>query len=108
TPPLDAAQIDAIRFGFPKDPFTLQRSGGAWVAREKPEAPVVPELVNETLAALAGLKLERYVVDKDADMQLFGLKAPELVLEATTRTGKRVLQIGSREGDSHRRYAHVS
>lgn len=105
--PLDAAQIDAVRFGYQKDPFTLERSGGVWQVKDRTEVPIV-EVVNETLAALAGLKLERYVVDKDADLQLYGLKPPELILEVPTRTGKRVLQIGSREGESQRRYAHVA
>ncbi len=70
-------------------------------------AGVLPERINETLAALAGLKLERYVVDKDADLQLYGLEKPMLVIELTTPTGKRTLQIGSLEGGSQRRYAHV-
>ena len=107
SPPLDAASVDAIRFGYEKNPFTLERVGVAWQEAGKPDAKINTELVNETLAALAGLKLQRYVMDKDADLQLYGLKTPALTLEATTRTGKRTLQIGAREGESRRRYARV-
>jgi hypothetical protein len=108
SPSLDASQIDSIRFGFAKAPFTLEKAGNAWVVADMPDAPLPnPALVNETLGALAGLKLVRYVQDKDADPKLYGLEKPELTLEATTRTGKRTLQIGAVEGDSKRRYARV-
>jgi Domain of unknown function (DUF4340) len=63
--------------------------------------------VNDTLAALSGLKLERYAVDKDAELKLFGLQTPELVLEAATRSGKRTLQIGGFVGESKARYARL-
>ena len=63
--------------------------------------------MNETLAALAGLKLERYAVDKDAELKLFGLAPPELTIEIGTRTGKRVLHVGRTEGDSKRYYARI-
>jgi hypothetical protein len=106
-PPVDAAQVDAVRFGYAKNPFTLERTEGNWQVAGKPDLKVNTEAVNETLAALAGLKLVRYAVDKDADLQLYGLKTPELVLEVATRGGKRVLSIGAREGGSGRRYAHV-
>ena len=62
----------------------------------------------ETLDALAGLKLVRYAVDKDADLRLYGLEPPELVLEVSTRAGKRTLQIGRPDGESKRRYARVA
>jgi len=46
-------------------------------------------------------------VDKNADLRLFGLKTPELTLDVVTPTGKRTLLIGSREGESQRRYARL-
>jgi len=61
----------------------------------------------ETLAALGGLKAARYVVDKGADLKLYGLGPPELVLEVETPTGQWVLHIGRSEGESKRSYAHV-
>jgi len=49
----------------------------------------------------------RYVIDKGADLKLYGLEPPELVLEVQTRTDKRTLHIGRMEGDSRRYYARV-
>ena len=46
-------------------------------------------------------------MDKDADLKLYGLEPPQLVLEIQTRTGSRVLHIGRPEGESKRRYARV-
>jgi hypothetical protein len=105
-PSIDAAQVDVLRVGG-KNPFTLERIAGSWQVLGKPDAHPNAEAVNDTLATLAGLKAERYVIDKDADLQLFGLKSPEATLEVTTRSGKRVLNIGAREGQSQRRYASV-
>ncbi len=65
------------------------------------------EVVNDALAALAGLKVARYVVDRGADPKLFGLDKPDLILEVVTRTGRRLLEVGGVEGGSKRRYARV-
>ena len=66
-----------------------------------------PAAVSETLAALSGLRVERFVVDKGADLKLYGLEPPQLVLEVRTPSGKRVLHIGNPEGESKRYYAHI-
>jgi hypothetical protein len=106
--PPDAAQVDSLRYGFARKPFTLERgAGGDWQVAGKPDAKVNAMAVNETLSALAGLKLARYAVDKGADPGLFGLDKPELVLEVATRTGKHTLQIGGFVGESKDRYARV-
>jgi hypothetical protein len=107
TPP-DAAQVDSLRYGFARKPFTLERgAGGDWQVAGEPDAKVNATAVNETLSALAGLKLARYAVDKGADPGLFGLDKPELTLEVATRTGKHTLQVGGFVGESKDRYARV-
>jgi hypothetical protein len=73
----------------------------------KPEVKVSTEAVSDALAALAGLRVERYVVDKGADLKLYGLEPPELVLEVQTPGGKKILHIGRPEGESKRYYARV-
>jgi hypothetical protein len=108
TPSIDASQVEALRFGYARNPFVLEKLDASWQVVGKENVKLTTETVNETLATLAGLKLMRYVMDKDADLQLYGLKTPELVLEVHTRSGKRTLQIGAREGDSERRYAHIA
>lgn len=108
TPPLDAVEIESLNYRYPRRPFTLEKSGSAWQALGKPDAKINTATVEDTLAALAGLKLSRYAVDKGANLALFGLDKPTLILEAATRSGKRILHLGNTEGDSQRRYARVA
>ena len=44
---------------------------------------------------------------KAADLKLYGLEPPQLVLEAKTPAGPRVLHVGRPEGESKRVYARV-
>jgi hypothetical protein len=105
SPPLDAFQVEALRFGYPSNGFVLEKGDGNWQVVGKPDVKVNAAAVNETLSALGSLKLSRYVVDRGANLGLFGLKTPALTLEVVTRTGKRVLHVGNPEGESKRRYA---
>jgi hypothetical protein len=107
TPPLDAVQIESLNYRYKSAPFTLEKLGSAWQVVGKPDAKINAAAVEDTLAALAGLKLSRYAADKGANLALFGLDKPELILEASTRTGKRVLHIGNFAGDTKARYARV-
>jgi hypothetical protein len=106
-PPLDAAQIEKLTYGYAERPFVLEKVDNSWRVAAKPDARVKPEVIRETLDALASLKAARYVVDKDAELKLYGLEPPQLALEIQTRTGKRVLHIGRPEGESQRYYARV-
>ena len=106
-PPVDAFQVERLEFNQSTNPFTLMRLGNDWQVAGKPDLKVRPEAVNETVAALANLKAERTIVDKDADPKLFNLDPPLLVIELQARTGKRTIAIGGPEGDSKRRYARV-
>jgi hypothetical protein len=105
--PIDSAQVEAIRFGYPAGAFELRKVDDRWEVAGKPGAKVNAEAVNQTLAALRDPKMVRYAVDKGADLAVYGLKPAELVLEVTTPSGKRTLWVGGREGTSKRRYAHV-
>jgi len=65
--------------------------------------------VNEVLATLAGLKVERYVADKGADFALYGLQPPERTVIAQGRTAApQSVYLGRFEGDSKRVYARVA
>jgi hypothetical protein len=107
TPPLDAVQIESLNYRYNRAPFLLEKAGSTWQAVGKPDIKINSATVEDTLAALAGLKLSRYAVDKDANLALFGLDKPELILEIATRSGKRLLHIGNVEGNSSGRYARV-
>jgi len=105
---LDAAQIDSLGYGYLDHPFALEKKGEAnWQVAGKPDVKVKAEIIRDALDALAGLKAERYVVDKTADLKLYGLEPPQLSLEIQTRSGKRLLQIGRPEGESKRYYARA-
>jgi hypothetical protein len=104
---IDPAQIESVRFSYRKDSFELKKVDGNWEVVGKPDAKVNAMSVNDALSALRDLKLERYVKDAGADLKLFGLDPPELVLEVTTPTGRHVLYIGGLEGTSRRRYARL-
>ncbi|HXG13192.1 MAG TPA: DUF4340 domain-containing protein [Gemmataceae bacterium] len=104
---LDAAQVETVTYRTPRGSFTLEKVDGVWQAAGKPDMKLNAQTVNETLAALAGLRVVRYVQDTDTDLNLYGLEPPEVVVEAETRTGKRLLHLGRPEGESKRRYARL-
>jgi len=105
--PLDAFQVEGVEYGGEK-PFALEKVDEKWRIAGKPDSILSSARVNETIAALANLKPERFIIDKDADFKLFGLDPPALTVDIKTRTGmKRSLQVGTREGDSKRWYARV-
>jgi hypothetical protein len=107
TPP-DAAQVERITFARAEGPFALERLDGTWRVPGKPDVMLKPETVTDTLDALAGLRAERYVADKGADLKLYGLDAASrdlLKVEVQTPSGKRELLLGREEDGSKRRYA---
>jgi hypothetical protein len=105
--PLDAFQVEKVSYGYEKDAFVLQKAGSDWQVAGKPELKVKADAVRDTLDALSRLKAERWVVDKDADLKLFGLEPPVLTLGMQTGTDKRSLKVGRQEGGSNRHYAIV-
>src|SRR5262249_28051509 len=81
-------------------------AGGRWQA-DKGGGKVSTAAVQDTLDALAGLQAERYVADRGADLKLYGLQPPQLVLEAQTPAGQRLLPRGRHGGGAKRYYARV-
>jgi hypothetical protein len=109
TPPVDAAQVESLRYGQAGSPLLLEKKPeGDWQVAGKPEVKLNTATVNDTLAALAGLKLVRYVADKGADLKLYALDPPEVTLDVLTRSGKRTLLIGSTVGETRQRYARLA
>jgi hypothetical protein len=104
---LDAAQVEKVRFGYESNAFTLQKIDNKWQIEGKPAVKVKEETVRDVLGVLAKLQAERYVVDKGADLKLFGLQPPFLALEVQTPSSKHTLHVGHAEGDSKRRYATI-
>ncbi len=105
---LDAVQIDSIKVTSLNNNFELAKRNNVWVSVPKPTDRINDVLVNAMLASLAGLKLERYVVDKGASLNLFGLDPVETTIEIGTPMGKRTLLIGRQEGGSKKYYARIA
>jgi hypothetical protein len=103
----DAVQVEKLSYQGPA-PFTLQKSENVWSVAGKPEAKVSSKAISDTLDALAGLKVERWLADEKGDLQLHGLQPPVWTIDAQTSSGKRSLLIGRSEGDSPRLYAAVA
>jgi hypothetical protein len=104
---VDPAQIESVRFGYRKEPFELKKVGNDWEVVGRPDEKVDAKRVSDTLSVLRDLKLERYVKDAGAQLKLYGLDPPELVLRVSTPSGSHTLEIGGLEGTSKRRYARV-
>jgi hypothetical protein len=106
-PSLDAVQVEQVTFGGPT-PFTLKKDENLWSVVGKLGAKVNAKAVSDTLDALAGLKVQRWLVDEKGDLQLHGLQPPQMSIDIQTSAGKRSLLIGRSEGDSPRVYAAVA
>src|SRR5262249_19786128 len=107
--PLDASRVESIHYGYPGGKaFELKNGSGGWQAVGQPGVWVTEAAVPPPLAALRDPMLVRYVVDKGANLALYGLKPPDLALELTTSSGaKYTLHVGGLEEGSKRRYARL-
>ncbi len=105
-PALDAVQVEKVTFTSGTS-FTLQKKDAGWILPQTPDAKIDTKKVSDTLDALAGLKIIRYVADTNPDLKLYGLDPPVWTIEIESPAGKRTLHIGRQEGDSRRVYATV-
>jgi len=104
----DSAQAESLIYAVGGNTLVLNKTDTTWQLQGQPGQAVNATVVNELLATLAAAKVERYVVDKGADPQLYGLQPPERTIIARTRTGTpQTLYLGRFEGDSKRAYARV-
>ncbi|OWK38570.1 DUF4340 domain-containing protein [Fimbriiglobus ruber] len=107
---LDASQVEALVINSGASTVVFRKDPLGWRDSDKPNEPVDRAKVEETLAALAGLKAERFVADKDAKLSLYGLEKPERVIVVSQKGGiTKTLQLGGPEGTSggKRVYAKV-
>jgi hypothetical protein len=104
----DAAQAETLVYNVGGATLVLQKSDATWQVAGKPDQAVNAAAVNDVLTTLANLKVERYVVDKGADLKLYGLLPPVRTVVARTRGGTTAtLYLGSAEGGSKRAYGRV-
>jgi Domain of unknown function (DUF4340) len=107
---VDVAQVTEIEIAAPGGTFRLEKAGSAWTDPTKPDDPIDAGEVTSLLGTLGGLRVERYVVDHNAEPKLFGLEQPEFKLTMTPDGGKRVLEVGGVVGGAggKQRYARVA
>lgn len=98
---LDASQVESVVVSSEGANFILRKDGAGWKDPSKPADPIDAAKVTQTVAALAGLKAERFVADSDAKLALYGLEKPSRVIVATAKGGaSKTLQLGGPVGDS--------
>src|SRR6185436_8928096 len=81
----DSAQAESLIYSVGGNTLVLNKPETTWQVQGQPGQAVNAAVVNEMLAALAAAKVERYVVDKGADFQLYGLQPPARTIIARTR-----------------------
>jgi hypothetical protein len=107
---VDAAQAEVLTVSSGTATFVLRKTGGEWLDAEKLADKFDTAKVTDTLAALAGLKAERYAADQNADLKLFGLEKPSRVIVVGQQGGiSKTLELGSEVGGTNGKqiYARV-
>jgi hypothetical protein len=77
-----------------KESITLKQGPTGWVDAAKPTEKLNKQAINEMVLVLGQLRVERFVVDKGADLKKFGLDKPR-TLTVTTEEGKKTLLLGN-------------
>jgi hypothetical protein len=109
---VDAAQVEGVEIVRGNSKFELHKAGPLWIDSAKATEQIDVRVVNELLGTLGALKVDRYVVDKNADPKLYGLENPEMRVTVTSQgqnSPKRTLEIGAVVGgtDGKQRYARI-
>jgi hypothetical protein len=105
---LDSVGIETLVYSVGDQTLVLQKVNDSWQVPGRPEQQVNAAAINDVTAALAGLKVEHFVADKDADLKLYGLQPPQRTVVARTRTGvTATLYLGKAEEGSKRVFARV-
>jgi hypothetical protein len=99
---IDASQVTNLTVSSGNSNFSFAKLGQAWLDTQKADDQPDAAKVTDTLAALAGLKAERFVSDKDADLKLYGLDKPSRVIVISQQGGTaKTLQIGGEVGGTN-------
>lgn len=106
---LDVAQAETVIINSGSgSPIVINKTEAGWQFADGSSQSVNAETVSSLLAAMAGLKVERFVVDRQGDRKLYGLDPANRVIVVKTRTGgMTTLHLGRMEGDSQRIYAAI-
>src|SRR5262249_388069 len=83
----EAVQDETIHLGGAA-PVHHRKNENLGSVHGKPEAKGNPKAASDTLDALAGLKVQRWLADKKGALQLHGLQPPQLTIDLQTSSGK--------------------
>jgi hypothetical protein len=104
----DAAQAEVLTIDGDGGRQQLHKVAGAWQLAGKPDAKIKQEAVTEMLSTLANLKVDHYVRDKDAPLDLYGLGKPKrTIMVAGPMGAPQELKLGNYEGGTKRAYASL-
>jgi hypothetical protein len=105
---VDAGQVETLIYGVGDKTLVFQKVDNNWQLSGRPDQTVNAATINDLLAAFANLKVERYVVDKDADLKRYGFQPPQRTIVVRPKTGNpQTLYLGYAEPGSKRLFARV-
>ena len=105
---LDASNVKELTLTQDGKTLHLTKAGDDWKLKGDDKTTIDKDKVQETLDALSGLKTSRYVQDTSDNLALFGLKSPELTIQAKTDDKERTLHLGGKaDAEGKERYARV-
>lgn len=101
-------EVETVVYGIGDKTLVLHKSDGRWQIPGRPEQAVNVSAIDDLVATLANLRVERFVVDKDPDLRTFGLLNPARTIVIRARGGNPLtLYLGRYEPGSRRLYARV-
>jgi hypothetical protein len=105
---IEAPAIETLGYSVGDQTIVLQKANETWQVAGRPEEKLNLDVVNDVLAAIPGLKVDRFVSDKGADLKQYGLQPPERTIVVRTRTGAMAtLYLGKTEEGSKRVYGRI-
>jgi len=102
----DAVKEVAINAVDPTNSFKFVRGPKGFSDPAKPNDALNPQLINDLLFVMSGLRAQRFVVDKDADLAKFGLDKPWSVTIVLDDGMKHAVLLGN-AAEGNKRYAKL-
>ena len=105
---IDAGQVETLIYGVGDKTLVFQKVDNNWQLSGRPDHAVNATTINDLLAAFGNLKVEHYVVDKDADLKRYGLQPPQRTIVVRPKIGNpQTLYLGYAEPGSKRHFARA-
>ena len=96
-PPMAIKEI-LLKSAEGKDGWTFTKGPLGWMDPEKPEERLDNIQLSELVQTLSSMRIDRFVVDKDADLKKYGLDKPRTLTIMPLKGKNEVLLIGKLDG----------